>query len=608
VAGDTIEDLQDQIQDHFVDAEDDHRNNLEKSEIAEGGHAPMPTVFTKVEKSLASLGFFTPSSRRIKEQKNKRIDFTREVDGKRVGVSAEIIPSAMFGLPVTADQDKWLALQRIITDQLWSDGKLANPIRFKSADLLRLLNDSTKSGKNYKEVGEWLDVMSSTTIFSDGVVYAANKKRFARDRFRVFDRAVSVGKELDDGTIADANYVWLSAWQLENMNEKFVLPIDLEAYRELKNHISKALVPHLQIWLFASHKVGSFTKRYDELCELFALKQYRAPSLILRQLKPSLDELTQHEYLAKWQIEKTVDRKAYKITFFHGAKFHRDRRRRIERKNPAPVIIAESEISELKLPDVGNVEPPETKAATETRPEKGQTIQQGNATGKLIDELAGRGLMPSVALRLLDGSDATRLERVADQIEYWDELQKTKNVGAGLLHDFIKNDVPLPRTFEPGRVKETRRQAEAHQRNLARVEDAVDTQYVEYCRSLVDRFVSELPAGEFDRRVEERRAQTSQSLSFYSDRPDIAQQFARHEVRAEIAKTIPVLSREEFRGRELAGILVGLQIDPSEFGVSVSNDSESDALPNVVNVPTTNVPLEDGVPPIREANLKPKTA
>jgi len=588
--------------------EEGSERQLEPTDVIDTMRATGPSIFVKVEKSLAALGFFTPSSRRIKEQKIKHIDFTREIDGKRVGVSADIIPSAMFGLPITADQDKYLALQSIITNQLLAEGKVTNPIRFKSADLIRLLGDSTKSGKNYKDVGEWLDVMSATTIFSDGVVYAANKKRFARDRFRVFDRAVSVGKELDDGSIADANYVWLSAWQLENLNEKYVLPVDLETYRELKNHISKALVPHLQIWLFASVRSGSFEKRYDELCELFALQQYRAPSLILRQLKPSLDELTQHEYLAKWRIEKTADRKAYKIVFVHGAKFHRDRRKRMEpQTHHEPIIIAESE-SVQPLPEVGKAELPETKMAAETRPASGQATQQGNSTERLIDELAGRGLMPSVAMRLLDGSDAARLEKVADQIEYWDDLQKARNVGAGLLHDFIKNDVPLPRTFEPGRVREARRQAEAHQRNLARVEDAVDTQYGEYCRSLVDRFVSELPDGEFDRRVEEHRAQTSQSLSFYSDRPDIAEQFARHEVRAEIAKAIPVLNREEFRERELGGIIAALRIDPSEFGISVRKDSEADALPNVVNAPTTTVPLEDGVIPIQEENSQPKAA
>jgi hypothetical protein len=80
-------------------------------------------------------------------------------------------------------------------------------------------------------------------------LYLANEKRRVKDRFRVFDRAVSFGEELSDGKIADKNYVWLSEWQLQSINSNHLLPIDLEAYRQLKNHIAKALVPLLQVWL-----------------------------------------------------------------------------------------------------------------------------------------------------------------------------------------------------------------------------------------------------------------------------------------------------------------------------------------------------------------------
>lgn len=313
---------------------------------AERGREPLtPTNFAKVEKSLAALGYFTPSSRRVRTGKVKKITFTREVDGKKVEVTAEIVPSALSGLPITADQDKYLAFQELITGIMQKEGKIANPIRFKSADLIRLLQNDTDAGKHYREISEWLDVMTSTTIRSQGVVWSAGQKRHITDRFHVFDRSVSVGKELEDGSIADANLVWLSSWQLDNINQKYLLPIDLESYRQLKNHIAKALVLHLQIWLFASHKAGSFEKRYEELCEILDITQHRAPSLISRQLKPSLDELVGHEYLEKWRIEKTSDRKAFKVVLFHGSKFHRDRRKRVEQKNrdrSEPIIVAES--------------------------------------------------------------------------------------------------------------------------------------------------------------------------------------------------------------------------------------------------------------------------
>src|SRR3954470_9266290 len=189
-----------------------------------------------------------------------------------------------------------------------------------------------------------------------------------KDRFRVFDRAVSFGKEMDDGTIADANYVWLSSWQIDNINNNYLLPIDLETYQQLKNHIAKALVPLIQIWLFASHKVGSFEKRYDELCEILNVQNYKAPSLILRQFKPSLDELTTHEYLEKWRIEKTADRKAYKIVLFHGSKYHRDRRKRSDQKGQATdttIVIGESEAQEPSIPEPGRLE----ESAVSSNPE-----------------------------------------------------------------------------------------------------------------------------------------------------------------------------------------------------------------------------------------------
>ena len=118
-------------------------------------------VAVRIEKNLASLGFFTPSSKRLKNLKSKVVKFTQKIDGTRVDLSATIVPSALLGLPITADQDKYIALQKIILDRKRDNGGvLENPISFTSAELLRVLNKYLDSGKNYKEVGEWLDVMN----------------------------------------------------------------------------------------------------------------------------------------------------------------------------------------------------------------------------------------------------------------------------------------------------------------------------------------------------------------------------------------------------------------------------------------------------------------
>src|SRR5215831_17233099 len=70
--------------------------------------------FVEVEKNIIALGFFTPSSSRILTDRKKTISTVRIVNGEKVETVAAILPSAYYGLPVTADQDKYFALQKII--------------------------------------------------------------------------------------------------------------------------------------------------------------------------------------------------------------------------------------------------------------------------------------------------------------------------------------------------------------------------------------------------------------------------------------------------------------------------------------------------------------
>ena len=165
-------------------------------------------------------------------------------------------------------------------------GEVRNPIGFSSAELLDLLGQCRIRGRNYEHIDEWLNVMTTTTIISEGMIYLDGRPIWSKDRFRVFDQAASIGSELEGGRRADKNYVWLSRWQLENINKNHLLPIELESYLKLKNHISKALVPHLQIWLYASRNARAFEKRYDELCQVLNLHPYSHTSKIKEKLEP----------------------------------------------------------------------------------------------------------------------------------------------------------------------------------------------------------------------------------------------------------------------------------------------------------------------------------
>src|SRR5579862_1853114 len=118
-------------------------NGLEEgNEVAVQSHsATLPaTEFVKVEKNLASLGFFTPSSKRLRNTQEKTFTITTVTDGQRLELKGTIIPSSKYGLPITADQDKWIALCKILGDIIRKEGKVTNPISFTSAEILRLLH------------------------------------------------------------------------------------------------------------------------------------------------------------------------------------------------------------------------------------------------------------------------------------------------------------------------------------------------------------------------------------------------------------------------------------------------------------------------------------
>jgi hypothetical protein len=272
-----------------------------------------PPDFIKAEKNLLSLGLFTPSSKELSKAKSKTISFIRVDGDRRTEASVTIAASAIYGLPDTADQDKYLAMQKLITERRRLEGRIENPFSFTTAELLKVLGRA-KGGKRYGDVAEFLQRMTLTGIVSRRAVFLADRKAWATETFHVFEKVISVGESLPDGAVAQKNYVWLSEWQLNNINHNFTLPIDIESYRRLRNHIAKGMVPHLQIWLYTSRSDGCFAKRYDQLCQLLGLQPQKHASRIRQQLGPSLDELREHGYIGSWALSETRDGKGFKST------------------------------------------------------------------------------------------------------------------------------------------------------------------------------------------------------------------------------------------------------------------------------------------------------
>ena len=467
-----------------------------------------PKEFVKIEKNLNTLGFFTPAKHRGAKSKEKVVYFRRELNGKSIEAQATILPSAKYGLPTTADLDKYLAFHKLLEQMRNRLGEISNPVGFTSTQLLTVLGIKD-AGNNYQDIHEWLQRMTLTGINSKGIVYMARRKTWVSDTFHVFERVVTMGSTLPDGTAADQNYVWLSDWQLENINSNYLLPIDLDTYRKLRNQIAKILVPLLQVWLYASRAEGRFEKRYPELCEILDIVSHKHLSLIRRQLEPSLSELTEHGYLASWAIQPTVDGREFKLVATHGDKFYRDQK--IRSGVPAPQI-------------------------------------EGAAV-PLLKQLTDRGIHESQGNRLLRtlASD----QPVQDQLEYgdfliWKSRATIKNAPGFYVYLLRQNILP-PDDFETSSRREKRKANSHKQAEAASRRIALEDEYHEYCREKVRGHLKTLGEDKVQTLLAEKMRAVRKQWGHLPT--TTIEELAQRQLESELRLQLQLLSVEQFAAR-----------------------------------------------------------
>src|SRR5438874_2075526 len=91
--------------------------------VGDGELVPLPSlippqIFTKVDNNLTGIGFFTASSKRSR----KAIEKTTVIVDQGVEHRVSILPSAKHGLPITQDQDYWLALMQLVDERKRREG------------------------------------------------------------------------------------------------------------------------------------------------------------------------------------------------------------------------------------------------------------------------------------------------------------------------------------------------------------------------------------------------------------------------------------------------------------------------------------------------------
>jgi hypothetical protein len=471
----------------------------------------------RVEKSLHSLGFFASTANQ--EISRTIVQMFRRPDGQRIQAKAVIEGIPSLGLPTTADRDKYMAFMKIALDQRDFEGQLTNPIRFTGAEIIKLLR-LRKGGFHYDEINDWCKRMVATTIMSEASVFMADRRQYATDTFHVFDRVVLIGEELHDGTRSEFYQVYLSHWQLTNLNQGYLLPLDFNAYLKLKRDIAKALFGHLSVWFYAS-RGQSIEKRYPDLCQLLNIRAYPHLSKARSVLEPSLNELTDIGYLSNWELIRTARGADFKLILSPGKRL-------------------------LTLPNFSAVAKPELRAALEAR--------LPNWVGELIE----RGVAERKARQL--ALDVPDQQPVLDQIEYAEHLiaQDRRGRGkitnpAGFLIWAIESNLSVPVDFQTSRKKQLREaqeQAEVEQQlRILRLQD----QYEQFCLEETDRCIQAYDKGRLEAALREQmRIVRREQPEWFGRIPEATQkEVALSRLRSTVRETLDLPTFEHWSKRDL---------------------------------------------------------
>ena len=309
---------------------------------------------------------------------------------------------------------------------------IQNPIQIGSIySLIEKMELNTKGGQIYRKVKEALQRITLTGIVSKGVFYDKQDEQWIEDTFHLYERVIFKGRKLPDGSVADTNYLYLNSWYLDNINARYVKPIDWKYYRSLKTPIAQRLYEILSVKFYGVITRGDrcVSYRYSTLCDLLPVTRQNYLSLAMRIIDPAHEKLRETEFIGNWKWEETPQDNSdsdWIIRYYPG------KRAKEEVTRFSGGIQLELELSpsyeshllsnELDIP----------------------TIED-----KVLIQLMQRGITKSVAEDLVG---CFVLEQIQKQIEVFDHLVENKNSlvaknPAGFLRKSIEENYQPPKEY-----------------------------------------------------------------------------------------------------------------------------------------------------------------
>ncbi|MFB6272250.1 MAG: replication initiator protein A [Salinibacter sp.] len=290
----------------------------DQPELIPEDELPVTPEIIRAEVNLLTLPFFALSRRGLKDKTMSEFTAVVERGDEKVEIVWRVSSSAEYGYPGPFDQKVHKAIEEIINDL---PHPVENPIGFSIYQLCKRMKLRSTGGADYRKVKEALERIVATTVKSSGAFYVKGRKKWIDDVFHIYDRVIFKGEELGNGEIADKNYLYLNSWYLENLNERYVRPLDYDYYKSLGSNVAKRLYELLGVKFYGLMQAGytSIGYRYSTLCQLLPLKRQPYQSQAKQILEPAHRQLMETQFLedVRWSATATEERD-WLVTYVPG--------------------------------------------------------------------------------------------------------------------------------------------------------------------------------------------------------------------------------------------------------------------------------------------------
>jgi hypothetical protein len=407
-----------------------------KETSGEKGKIMLPEVI-RPEVNFLVLPFFALWDNDVKKKSEISYRTTVIRDTQRLEISWTVSSTYRYGYPGPFDRDVHKAVEQIISELPLP---IQNPIPLGSLySLCKRMGIDKLGGEQYRKIKEAFKRIIATTIESEGTFYIKQKKAWVEDIFHLYDRVIFKGEDLQNGGIADNNYLYLNSWYLDNINANYTKPIDWNYYRSLETPIAQRLYELLSVKFFGLiMRKGKFIAyKYSTICDLLPTNRQKYLSFAKRSLEQAHKKLEETAFLEHWDWAELPQReKDWLIKYYPGKR-------------------AKAEIERYKAGDQLEFELLSRSEEEVTEEEKVLSAEEFG----IVEQLTQRGMTQTTASELTRTHPTSQIQ---EQIAIFDWLMENKNSlvkknPAGFLRKSIEENYQPPEEYSSRHEREAKR-------------------------------------------------------------------------------------------------------------------------------------------------------